>query len=138
MNKVIAIVGSRNYPRLDQVAWYVEQLAPSTVVVSGAGGAVDLKAAACARARGLHVIEYPADWGNLHVAGAVMRTKPDGTRYNVMAGFQRNSLIVTACTHVVAFWDGKSQGTLDTLTKARGQRKPCWVFDVLGEWSVYT
>ena len=30
----------------------------------------------------------------------------------------RNSLIVADCDMVVAFWDGRSRGTLDTITKA--------------------
>ncbi len=45
--------------------------------------------------------------------------KPDYEKYpGWQAPKERNSLIVEACDEVIAFWDGKSGGTLDTIQKA--------------------
>lgn len=54
---------------------------------------------------------------------------PDGTldRY---AGLRRNSFIAKDCTHLVAFWDGKSHGTLDTIRKVQELGKPVWVVQI--------
>lgn len=45
------------------------------------------------------------------------------------AGFIRNSDIVNACDEVVAFWDRKSNGTRDTITKAQKQNKEVIIVD---------
>lgn len=44
--------------------------------------------------------------------------RPDWNTYGKGAGFQRNGQIVAASDRVVAFWDGKSKGTKDTMDKA--------------------
>ncbi len=44
------------------------------------------------------------------------------------AGPRRNQLIVARCTDVIAFWDGKSPGTLDTIRKAMKAGKSCAVY----------
>lgn len=38
--------------------------------------------------------------------------------YDHKAGFKRNSLIVEHSDIIIAFWDGRSGGTLDTIKKA--------------------
>lgn len=104
----IAIVGSRDFPDMGLVREYVASLPKGTVVISGAARGVDRVAAEAARRRGLEVVEYPADWEN----------------HPKVAGFLRNQQIVDACDNVVAFWDGKSKGTQDTIAKAKKSAKP--------------
>jgi hypothetical protein len=41
-----------------------------------------------------------------------------------MAGYIRNGYIVNNSDVIVAFWNGKSNGTADTITKARKAGKP--------------
>jgi hypothetical protein len=48
---------------------------------------------------------------------------PDWGKYGKRAGLLRNSDIVAASEVILAFWDGSSTGTLDTITKARGYGK---------------
>ena len=98
----VAIVGSREFRGLDRVDAYIKSLSKGTVVVSGAARGVDRRAAAQARLRELEVVEYYAEWW----------------KYSKQAGFMRNTTIVENSDKVVAFWDGKSKGTLDTITKA--------------------
>lgn len=50
--------------------------------------------------------------------------KPEWSKYGPRAGLIRNQLIVDACDMVVAFWDGKSRGTADTIAKAKKAKKP--------------
>lgn len=102
----VAIVGSRDYPRLDWVWDFVTKLAarrPDTVIISGGARGVDTVAAVAARAAGLHVIELIPEWERLG-------------RY--LAPFARNSQIVDEADAVVAFWDQESKGTKDTIDKA--------------------
>lgn len=113
--KKVAIVGSRNYPRLDLVRQYVASLAEDTVVVSGGARGVDETAEQAARERGLQVESRPANW-----------------EHGKLAGFRRNSEIVAAADEVVAFWHAQSRGTFDTITKARKTGKPVLIFDSEG------
>lgn len=116
----IAIVGSRDFDRLDLVVDYIKALPVDTIVVSGGARGVDRMAAVAAHNAGLVVIEYRPDWEH------------DGPG----AGFRRNSLIVEQADRVVAFWDGKSKGTLDTIGKAQAAGKLQHVFDPCGvAWS---
>ena len=104
----VAIVGSRDFPQWYKVWEFVTYLPPDTVVVSGGARGVDTSAVEAATACGLKVEVYRADW----------------KRYGLSAGFKRNQQIVDAADRVVAFWDGVSRGTADTLDKAALARKP--------------
>ena len=104
----VGIVGSRGFTDRDRVRSYVDTLVPSVVVVSGACRGPDSWAAERARERGMAVVEYPADWD----------------KHGRAAGFIRNGLIVGASDVLVAFWDGTSKGTADSIAKARATGKP--------------
>lgn len=117
----IAIVGSRDYDRLDLVVAYVKNLPPGTVVVSGGARGVDRVAANTATSCGFPVVEYRADW-----------------TLGKQAGFERNTMIVDQSDEVIAFWDGKSGGTLDTIRKALAAGKFRGVFEPNGEGVVFT
>jgi hypothetical protein len=43
----------------------------------------------------------------------------DWDKHGKAAGFIRNQEIVDNCDFVVAFWDGASRGTKDTIDRAR-------------------
>lgn len=104
----IAIIGSRDYPDLEQVRAYVRGLPPDTVVVSGGARGVDATAADEAERRGLDVREF----------------MPVYDRHGRRAPLVRNELIVRECTRLVAFCDGKSTGTMHTVGLARKAGKP--------------
>lgn len=105
---IVAVVGSRDYANLDKVREFVEGLPPETVVISGGALGVDWVAAETARRRGLRLDIFRADW----------------PKHGRAAGPIRNSLIVKAADRIVAFWNGKSRGTMDVLEKARAAGKP--------------
>ncbi len=108
----IAIVGSRDYPHPEEVRAYVNGLEEGDEVISGAARGVDSWAAKAARERGLKVTEFPARWHDLGRS----------------AGYVRNSTIVLASDKVVAFWNGKSKGTKNSMGWAKFHKKPLEVF----------
>jgi hypothetical protein len=73
---------------------------------------VDTWAAEAARARGLEILVFRADWKS----------------HGKAAGVLRNTTIVEAADQIVAFWDGRSRGTKDTIAKAGVASKPVIVF----------
>lgn len=108
----VAIVGSRDFPRLDVVRDYVRALPRDAVIISGGARGVDRAAVAEADRLGMAHEVYPAQW----------------TTQGKSAGFRRNATIVAQCTEVIAFWDGVSRGTAHTIGLAERAGKPVSVF----------
>lgn len=104
----IAIVGSRKYTNLRKVQAYVETLPKDTIVISGGAVGVDRIAVKAAERLGLRVQIFYPEWD----------------RFGKMAGLIRNGKIVAEADKIIAFWDGRSSGTKDTLDKARKAGKP--------------
>jgi hypothetical protein len=80
-------------------------------IVSGGAPGPDSFAVTAANALGLDVRVFRAQWDK-HGKGA---------------GMLRNTSIVAHVDRVVAFWDGKSKGTLDTMRKAKAAGLPVLV-----------
>lgn len=81
-----------------------------TIISGGARGA-DLLAKKLADNPYFDYIEFFADWG----------------KYGKSAGFKRNQQIVDNSDIIIAFWDGKSRGTQDTINKAKLTKKPTFI-----------
>jgi hypothetical protein len=118
MSKIIAIVGSRTYPKLELVKKFVEDLDDTTSIVTGGARGVDQAAEDAALNRGLSVRVIKADW----------------ERYGRGAGVIRNTQIVKVADEVVAFWDQESKGTEDTINKARKAGKRIRIYNPDGQW----
>ena len=99
----VAIVGSRDFTSVAEVHSYMRaNLNPQQhIIVSGGARGVDFMAGNYGRKHDFEVVEHLPDWEK-HGRGA---------------GLIRNSLIVDDCDTFVAFWDGTSRGTLDTIKK---------------------
>ena len=108
----IAVVGSRGYPSREKVVNYVLALPAGTMVISGGAVGVDSWAEEAAKKAGLSTHILPAEW----------------SKYGKVAGFMRNGQIVALSAKVVAFWDGESRGTLDTIKKAVKSGKPVEIY----------
>ena len=109
----LAIVGGRNfddYGRLRNFADYFIDSDDDSIVSGGAKGA-DTLGKKYARDNYLSTATFLPDWD----------------KYGKSAGFIRNQQIVDACDMVLAFWDGKSKGTQDTINKAKAQKKPTFI-----------
>jgi predicted Rossmann fold nucleotide-binding protein DprA/Smf involved in DNA uptake len=108
----VAVVGSRHYPKLYLVRKLVAALPFDCTVISGGARGVDSEAEQAARARGLAVEIFPADW----------------RKYGRGAGMRRNREIIARADVVLAFWDGVSPGTQHSIQLAKMLGKPVQVF----------
>lgn len=111
----VAIVGSRtfkDYALLKQSidGFYPDRLDIKEIVSGGAQGA-DRLAERYAREYNLKMVRLVPTW-----------YRKDGT-YNPRAGFERNKTIVERADHVIAFWDGESNGTRDSCNHAKRLEK---------------
>lgn len=57
----------------------------------------------------------------------IVRMSPDWAKHGRAAGIIRNTDIVNASTHVIAFPSHKGKGTQDTIKKAERAKKVCKV-----------
>lgn len=101
----LAIIGSRTFTDSDK-AWEVFKALPFynqvTHIVSGGAKGADSIAELLAKWSGKEMIIHYPDWD----------------KYGKQAGFIRNRLIINDSDCVLAFWDLKSKGTLNSITLA--------------------
>lgn len=102
----IAIIGSRNL-EITNIGDYIPQ--DTDEIVSGGAKGVDYYAAEYARANGLKLTEF----------------LPDYSKYGRGAPIVRNKRIVEYADEVIAFWDGKSKGTLSVIKFCEKIGKKC-------------
>jgi hypothetical protein len=132
----IGFTGSRDYPRPDLVANFVRVIArkyPDATIVSGGRGNVDETAEKTGEDCGLAVISYIPHENHIEVRkldpanGAWLNSTVLGHNNFVRNCFLRNNSIAF-CDRVIAFWDLKSRGTADTISKARGKQRELFVY----------
>lgn len=107
---ILGVVGGRDFSDADLMREMLLEVDPERVVSGGARGA-DRLAANVSKRLGIPLIEYLPDWKT----------------YGKGAAFRRNALIVAASTHLVAFWDGKSKGTKNSIEQAEKKGIPVLV-----------
>lgn len=119
----LCITGSRTYPHLDFVKYWVWTMIPyiSVVLCGMCPRGVDLAVAQVCQKHSIDLLPFVADWDT----------------YKHAAGPRRNTRMVYKASDVVAFWDGKSRGTMNTIGTARQQGKLRAVYnsDMKRVWS---
>jgi len=106
----VALVGSRTISVNPHVAArIIEGICPDVteIVSGGCPKGADAQARTVAALLRAKYTEFPADWDT----------------HGKIAGFLRNSTIVDNSDLIVAYHDGISRGTQDTINKARKQKK---------------
>ncbi len=115
----LAIVGSRTFNEFPILLYYLntyfyngysQEFIFDQIISGGAKGA-DSLGERFANDYEIPVIVYSAEW----------------EKYGKSAGFIRNQTIVDNCDMVLAFWDGESRGTADTIAKAKKAKKPTFI-----------
>lgn len=96
----LAIVGSRSINNID-IGTYIQEV--PTEIISGGAKGVDTLASEYAIRNNIKLTEI----------------LPDYKRYGRGAPIIRNSQIVECCDKLIAFWDGKSRGTLSSINLAK-------------------
>jgi hypothetical protein len=102
----IAIIGSRSII-VDDLSVFVPR--QCTEIVSGGASGADTCAAEYARKNGIKLTEL----------------LPIYEKYGRAAPIVRNKQIVEYADEVIAFWDGKSRGTLSVINYCKKIGKPC-------------
>lgn len=122
----VGIVGGRDFQNYKLMCSILEPYKYKiTQIVSGAApGADSLGAKWCREFLKQEPLEFPADWKNLEVIPCRAKRDKNGELYNSLAGFNRNTCIVKNSDVVIAFWDGKSTGTKDSIDKCVKFKKP--------------
>lgn len=110
MNITLAVIGSRtfnNYQLLsDEIDKLASQYSINKIVSGGAIGA-DTLGETYANINKIPIIIF----------------KPDWKTHGKAAGIIRNTDIINAADVVIAFWDGVSRGTKDSIDKAHKSGK---------------
>jgi hypothetical protein len=78
----------------------------NVIIISGTCRGADLLGEQYARENNLPVYRFPANW----------------KKYGKTAGYLRNRKMAEKADALVAFWDGKSRGTANMITLARGRQ----------------
>ena len=101
----VAVIGSRSIFAAD-IGMYISD---GDEIVSGGAIGIDSCAAEYAKKNGLRLTVF----------------LPQYERYGRAAPIMRNKAIVEYADKIVAFWDGRSKGTLSVIKYAEKARKPC-------------
>lgn len=108
MSYKLAIIGSRNFNDYDLLCREIQKLkVPATIVSGGAKGA-DTLGKKYADEHGIATQIFPAIW---HPQG-------EGGPMDKGAGMKRNTDIIKTADCILAFWDGDSTGTVDSINKS--------------------
>ena len=101
----IAVIGSRSITEIDLKPY----ISTFDEIVSGGAKGIDSCAAEYARKNNIKLTEF----------------LPEYSKYGKAAPIIRNKKIVDYADEVIAFWDGKSKGTLSVIKYAEKSKKPC-------------
>lgn len=109
----LGVVGSREFSKIDEVPRLLSLLhskRPIKKIITGGADGPDKKAEEWAKANGVECVVHEADW-----------SLGDG------AGIKRNGTIIDESEALMAFWDGESAGTLDSICRASKKKLPTQV-----------
>ncbi len=108
----IAVIGSRTIKNAD-ISEYIPKEA--THIITGGAVGVDRLAEREAKIRGISLTVF----------------KPDYDTHGKAAPLVRNKLIAKECDMLIAFWDGKSRGTVFTWRYAQKIGKPVKIYKLI-------
>lgn len=104
----VAIIGSRSFTDYERLEKRLSSInVVIDVIVSGGAKGADSLAVDYAKSHGIELVEF----------------LPEYNKYGRAATIVRNRQIVDASDAVIAFWDGTSKGTKNSLDYARKKNK---------------
>jgi hypothetical protein len=104
----VIIAGSRNFNDYDLfkekcIFYLKKRVKDGLCIFSGCANGADSLTLRFAKEYGIDVEEYPAEWN----------------KYGKKAGMLRNSEMLKNAHALIAFWDGKSKGTMNMVEIAK-------------------
>jgi predicted Rossmann fold nucleotide-binding protein DprA/Smf involved in DNA uptake len=115
--KKVAVIGSSSFEDKDMLFRILDKNADKIkVIVSGGVRGADILAQTWAEERGIPYVVFPAKW------------KDAAGNHDRGAGFRRNREIVKYADTILAFHDGQSGGTQNTIDIANEMGKPLKTF----------
>jgi hypothetical protein len=104
----LAVIGSRSFNNYKLLEETLNKISDITEIVSGGAKGADSLAEIYARKNKIKLTIFYADW---QTSGKI-------------AGMIRNDLILKHSDKIIAFWDGISPGTKNSIQKAKKLNKP--------------
>ena len=98
----VAVIGSRSFNDYDLMKKTLDEIKDISLIVSGGAKGADSFGESYARAKGINTLIFIPDW----------------EKHGKAAGFIRNKDIVKNSNMIVAFWDGESRGTKNSIDMA--------------------
>lgn len=117
----VAVIGSRDFEDYILLEKVLNGFDIHLITSGGARGA-DSLAEKYAKNKGIDVSIIEAKWDDFSEP-CVVKYNRYGKKYNTLAGFKRNQEIIKDVDLVIAFWDGQSPGTRDSIKKAEQLEK---------------
>ena len=118
MVNVIAVIGSRNFCDYsffaEKLEHLLQNLSDYSFVSGGCKDSADALIVRFCQENNFKLIEHLPDW-ELHKKAA---------------GIIRNKLIINDATHIIAFWDGISKGTANSLKLAEKRNLPIKIIKI--------
>ena len=108
----VAVIGSRGFNNYELVKENLSKIQITLLVSGGAKGA-DTLGEQYAKENGIETKIFLPDW----------------EKHGKAAGMLRNTDIINESEVVIAFWDGSSKGTLDSINKAKKLNKKLIIID---------
>lgn len=93
----------------------LQNIAEQVYIVSGKADGADRLGEIYAKSKGYPILEYPAKWSDVNEKPCLIKYRRDGTKYNALAGHNRNEEMAKIADACVCFWDGKSTGTKNMI-----------------------
>lgn len=119
----IAIIGGRDFQNYDLLKFKMLPFRASiTQIISGGASGADNLGEIYAKEHNIPIKVFEAEWDNFNEPCKI-KENSQGKKYNALAGFNRNSQIIQSADFVIAFWNGKSPGTRDSIGKAHKLKK---------------
>lgn len=111
------ICGGRNNHLSENDKEWLKTLGITHVISGGASG-IDTDAIAWAVENNIQHTEMKANWEDIKRPGAVIKTRKDGKKYDVLAGFKRNEEMAEIAEACVVFpGGGGTKHMKETATK---------------------
>lgn len=105
---ILAVVGSRDFNDYELLKKHLDNCTTIESIISGGANGADSLARKYAHEHNICIEEIIPNWD----------------LYGSRAGFIRNKVIIDKCDCCIAFWDGVSSGTNNSIKLAKKNKKP--------------